>query len=223
MKGDDTSSRFPFTAFWGLLLGGLYLFFIRPQMLKWGTRLGESQRRLPGDEFIPAPNAQSTRAIDIDAPPEAVWPWLAQMGRERTGWYSIDLIDNNGIPSATYLRQDLPEPQAGMSMDLGYQIMAVKPNRMLVVCGYDMPTILGTSTDVSQLYLLERKPDGSTRLMIRMRAYSYGLAGALYNLLIEPVEFAMVYRQLEELKARAEMMAHLQVAQLPREHEISLN
>jgi len=51
-----------------------YGFFLRPQMLKWGTRLGESQRRLPGDELVPQPNARFTHAMSIDAPPEALWP-----------------------------------------------------------------------------------------------------------------------------------------------------
>ena len=78
--------------------GGLvYFFLLRPQMLKWGTHLGESQRRLPGDQYVPKPNVQMTHAINIDAPPQAVWPWLAQMGRERTGFYGLDMWTNQGF------------------------------------------------------------------------------------------------------------------------------
>jgi hypothetical protein len=221
MSREQSSSGMPLTV-WGLIAGAFYFFFIRPQLLKWGSRLGESQRRLPGDELIPQPNAQSTRAIDIDSPPEAVWPWLAQMGRDRTGWYALDAIDNDNIPSATVLRQDLPAPQAGMALDHGYHVMDVVPNRLLLIGGYDLPNSLGTASDVSILYLLERKPDGSTRLLIRMRAYSYGTAGQFYNLVYEPVEFLMTYRQLEGIKTRAETMAHLE-SPAPLEHELSLN
>jgi hypothetical protein len=33
------------------------------------------------------------RSRIIDAPPEAVWPWLVQMGYDRGGWYAIDRLE----------------------------------------------------------------------------------------------------------------------------------
>ena len=36
----------------------------------------------------------TTRAITVDAPPEAIWPWLAQMGSGRGGAYTYDWIEN---------------------------------------------------------------------------------------------------------------------------------
>ena len=42
----------------------------------------------------------ATRAITIDAPCRSVWPWLAQVGVDRGGFYSYDLLDNHGRPSA---------------------------------------------------------------------------------------------------------------------------
>lgn len=222
MSRQNSSPRFTWTPLWGALAGALYFLFVRPQLLKWGTRLGESQRRLPGDELIPAPNMQWTRAIDIDAPPEAVWPWLAQMGRERTGWYRLDVLDNGGIPSATYIRQDLPPPQVGMALDGGWQVLGVEPGHMLLIGSYDRPNLLGTSTDMVMAYRLERKSDGSTRLLVRLRAFSYGIAGVLYNLLFEPLDFVASRQQLQGIKARAETMAHLKLG-VPRQHEISLN
>jgi hypothetical protein len=35
-----------------------------------------------------------THAITIDAPPEAVWPWIAQLGDERGGFYSFTFFEN---------------------------------------------------------------------------------------------------------------------------------
>ena len=50
---------------------------------------------MPGDEFLEHADGVSTRAIDIDAPPAAVWPWLAQMGPSpRGGAYTYDWIEN---------------------------------------------------------------------------------------------------------------------------------
>lgn len=202
--------------------GLMYFFFVRPQLTKWGTRLGEPQRRLPGDERIPEPNFQATKAINIDAPPEAVWPWLAQMGRSRTGWYSLDVLTNNGIPSATYLRKDLGQPQSNMELDMGLRILNLETERSLFIGGYDLPNWLGTSTDVTRLYLLEKKSGGGTRILVRTRVYSYGVLGRVFNLLLEPVDFVLTQQQLIGLKARAETMAFLQIS-IPLEHEISLN
>ena len=211
-----------FRNLFNLTAGLFYFFFVRPQLLRWGTRLGESQRRLPGDDLIPAPNSQATRAIDIDAPVEAVWPWLAQMGRDRTGWYGLDLLFNNGIPSATYLRRDLAEPTVGMALDLGLRVLAVEKKRLLLIGGFELPNPLGTSTDATTLFYLERKSDGGTRLLVRRRAFAYGVVGKLYSLAHEPLDFVMVYQQLKAIKSHAETMAHLQIP-VPLEHEISLN
>lgn len=218
----ESQPKVPVRLVGSIMLGAMYALFVRPQLLKWGTRLGESQRRLPGDEVVPAPNFQVTRAINIDAPPEAVWPWLAQMGRERTGWYSIDLLDNNGIPSASYIRKDLAHLDKGSQMDRGFQVLDMEPNRFVLLGGYDIPNPFGTAMDLTAVYLLERMSDGSTRLLMRSRAYSYGFGGRLFNLLLEPLDFVMGVKQLEGIKNRAETMAHIQ-HQPPREHEISLN
>jgi len=186
-----------------------YVLFLRPQMVKWGTLRGESQRRLPGDDIIPQPNFQMTQAINIDAPPEALWPWLAQMGRERTGYYAQDLLTNWGIPSVTFLRQDIDPPTVGAEMDGGYHIMELEPNRKLLFGGFSLRRPLGVAQDVTALYLLEHHPDGSTRLLVRRRAYSYGALGLAYNTVDEIVHFLMIRQQLEMLRAHAASMAYL--------------
>lgn len=202
------SSQLYSQIFWQMAVAG-YVYFVRPQMARWGARLGEPVRRLPGDDQIPMPNYEATRAVDIDAPVEAVWPWLAQMGRSRTGWYSYAMLDNNGIPSAAYLRKDIEAPEVGMSLDHGLQVLDIKENRQLLIGGLDIPNPLGTSTDLTLLYLLERKSDGSTRLLFRLRTYSYGIMGRVFNYVLEPLDFAMSRKQLLGLKHRAETMAHL--------------
>lgn len=186
-----------------------YHFFLRPQLLKWGTRLGESQRLLPGDDLVPQPNFQATSAINIDAPPEAVWPWIAQMGRERTGYYGLDAVTNQSIPSVTFIRKDIPAPEKAMLLDGGCHILDVVENSKLVFGGFGVKKPGGVVQDITSLYLLELRRDDSTRLLVRRRALSYGILGNLYNMVYEPVYFAFVIQQLKHIKAYSESMAHL--------------
>ncbi len=64
----------------------LYRFVIRPWHLRWGATDEEAHRSMPGDDLVPKPDIAFTRAITINAPPQAVWPWLVQMGYRRAGW-----------------------------------------------------------------------------------------------------------------------------------------
>jgi len=182
----------------------IYYFFLRPQLRKWGTRLGESQRRLPGDEIIPSPTFETTHAVNIDAPPEAVWPWIAQMGRELTGYYALDLLMNQGVPSVDFLRQDLSAPAVDQAMDGGFRILDATPGRMLLFGGFNLKLPLGAAQDVTYLYLLERRRDGRTRLLVRRRGYCYSALGMVCTLALEIVHFAFIFPQLRRLKAYSE-------------------
>lgn len=65
-------------AFRAALAGGCgafaYLRFIRPWQLGWGASDDEVREPLRGDEEVPSPTVQATRAITIGAPPKDVWP-----------------------------------------------------------------------------------------------------------------------------------------------------
>jgi hypothetical protein len=76
-------------------LGVLGYARVRQPILTWGATPAEAADSLPGDELLPTADGVSTRAIDIDAPPADVWPWLAQMGpAPRGGAYTYDWIEN---------------------------------------------------------------------------------------------------------------------------------
>jgi hypothetical protein len=67
----------------------------------------ERRPSLPGDGLVSNPAAEVMHAVTVRAPPQCVWPWLAQMGAGRAGWYSYDWIDNGGKPSATEVTLEL--------------------------------------------------------------------------------------------------------------------
>src|ERR1043166_790169 len=66
----------------------------RPWYLRWGATAQELRNVLPGDEIFPNAAQQNTRAITIHAPITDVWPWVAQIGQDRGGFYSFDLLEN---------------------------------------------------------------------------------------------------------------------------------
>lgn len=197
--------------FWGsvlrvtIFLYGLYHVFMRPRLLRWGAVPAEVNRPMNGDPLIPRPNLEATRAIDIDAAPETVWAWLTQMGRERTGFYGVDRIDNWGIPSATYLRRDLPPLTVGTTLDNGLKVFDVNHDDLHLLVGvFDRPHELGGNIDLTYLYSLERTANDGTRLIVRMRGYGDGTVAWVYNRYFEVLDYWMGRKQLEGIKARAE-------------------
>jgi hypothetical protein len=125
-------------------MGAAYLVRLRSQYRSWGLVPGGNERGVSGDDLVAKADLVETRAIDIDVPPDQVWPWLAQMGYGRGGWYSFAAVDRawtpaGGPPSAsadTILEefQDLAEgdlvpthPQGG------FVARTVEPNAALVL------------------------------------------------------------------------------------------
>jgi pimeloyl-ACP methyl ester carboxylesterase len=134
----------------------------------------ERRRPLPVDALVPNPLFSATHAITIDAPPEQVWPWIAQMGGGRAGWYSWDAIDNGGMPSA---RRVVPELQAIVPGDVmpaipgaddAFVVAAVDPPRDLILTAPDGHG----GNAVAWEHVLTPLDGGRTRLIARARASS---------------------------------------------------
>jgi hypothetical protein len=102
----------------------------------WGVDPIEAAKPLPGDDLVPAPTAIDTRGITIDAPPEAVWPWIVQMGFERAGWYSYDRLDMRG-KSVDRIVPAWQTIEVGDVMpsypDGGFAVRLVEPGRVLAL------------------------------------------------------------------------------------------
>ena len=65
----------------------------------WGSTSEERRRPLPGDELIPHPMVVTNHAITTRGRREDVWPWLAQMGWHRGGWYTYRWVDRVLFPA----------------------------------------------------------------------------------------------------------------------------
>ena len=71
-----------------------YTLLARPRHLRWGTTGQEADEALPGDNLIAKADLTATRAITIRAPADQAWPWIAQLGQGRGGFYSYDFLEN---------------------------------------------------------------------------------------------------------------------------------
>src|SRR5687767_9119957 len=137
----------------------------------------EKRRLLRADAAVPAPLFTSTHAITIDAPPEQVWPWIAQMGAGRAGWYSWDAIDNGGTPSASRVVPELQTVVPGDVMPAlprstkAFVVASVDPPREFVLT---VPDGCGGNAVASE-HVLEPIPGGLTRLIVRGRASAHWL------------------------------------------------
>lgn len=171
---------------------------------RWGATDAEVAAAMPGDELVPGSKIFCTRAITIDAPPEAVWPWLAQVGFGKAGFYSNDLLDNLAHPSADRIHDEFQDPRVGdwvpmfskVNDTTAFKIAAIKPPEELVWVKPDS-TWAWTLTDAG----------GRTRLVTRVRilSRSHRTADALISLvLMEFGDFPMMRKMLRTLKQRAE-------------------
>jgi hypothetical protein len=102
----------------------------------WGIVPELAGRALPGDDLVAGTAESDTRAIEIEAPPASVWPWLAQMGYGRGGWYSYDQLDMNR-PSLDHIEADLQALAVGDIVPThpggGFEVRIVEPERALVL------------------------------------------------------------------------------------------
>jgi len=177
-----------------------YVRFVRPWQLTWGATPEEVARPLPSDDLVRDPTFDATRAITLDAPPEQVWPWLMQMGLTRAGWYSYDLLDNLGRPSA---RRIVPELQGLAPGDV--VPMSPSGKQGMMVLSVEPPTsmVWGEPGGTTWAWQLDETDIGGTRLVTRVRSrYQWSSPSIAFSLLVEFGDIWMMRKMLLNLRER---------------------
>ena len=187
---------------------------MRFRYLRWGATDQEVGCSLPGDDLIPNADMIATRAITIRAAAEHVWPWIAQLGQGRGGFYSYDWLENLvgcNIHSSDRILLELQDIKVGdeirLAPQIGLLVALVEQGRSLVLRGGIPMGKRAAPYDFTWAFTLREEPDETTRLLVRER-YMYTRAWA--RLIVEPTEllsFAMSQKMLRGIRDRAERTA----------------
>jgi hypothetical protein len=185
----------------------------RNRCLTWGATRDEVSASLPGDELLPDADMVTTRAVEIGAPPDCVWPWLVQMGSGRAGDYSYDWVENLLGLDAHSAEVILPQFQDVKPGDeFGYmsgrktmRVEVFEPEQVLVRSLSDDSFTDRTWVSIFSLAC----GDGTTRLVNRNR-YVRATASTSSRMalwLVEPGGLVLQRKMLLGIKDRAEAMA----------------
>jgi hypothetical protein len=182
-----------------------YIVFLRPWHMRWEATDTEVALVLPGDAYIPPLAVRSTRALTIDAPANAVWPWIVQLGQGRGGFYSYEWLENlfaAEMHNAERIQPELQTLQVGdhisFQQDGPYtRVALIEPAHVLVVEG-------------GWTWVVEPIDANTTRLIVRYASFEVGNTWSklFYYPIFEPAHFVMESGMMLGIKARAEREEH---------------
>jgi hypothetical protein len=185
---------------------------VRPWLTNWGATDEEVQMPLPGDDIAPTATKQNTRAITVNAPAAAIWPWLVQMGQDRGGLYSYEWLENLigcDMHNADRVHPEWQQIQLGDFVRMypegkgppPFRVAAIMPNEALIL-GHTVGLVEpepGVAWDSTWAFILRPLDDQHTRLIIRTRGND-----ELLFTVIEPGVFIMERGMLRGIKEAVE-------------------
>ena len=189
----------------------------------YGSTRMERARALPGDDVITRPDVVTDHAITIGAPPDAVWPWLVQMGWHRAGWYTARWVDRllfpANWPSAARIVPELQHLEVGdfipdgpPESGTGLVVESLEPPRSLVLHSTSHLPRSWRDRDLAAVdwtwtFVLDPVDDGrGTRFQFRSRWSTRPWWLTLGSLLVlVPSDFVMSRDMLRGVRSRAEL------------------
>jgi hypothetical protein len=164
---------------------------------------------MPGDDLVRDPQYVTNRAVTVQARPDQVWPWVAQMGEwPRGGFYSyvwLERLQGMDVEDEENLLPDFQDPRPGEALDGGGNLIvkAVAPGEYLILGPPPQPGF-----ECSWCLALFPTLDGRTRLVSRVRARARRtLRHAPLRAVIGPGQFLMERKMLLGIRRRAEARA----------------
>ena len=190
-------------------VAGLYRWVVRPRLYTWGATPEEVAAVLPGDELVRAGVSRTTRALTVDAPAAAVWPWLAQIGEDRAGFYSYDVFERAvgaRIHNADVIHPEWQDLRVGDTVWMARRygprasqtVAAIEPGSHLVLMSAADVDRMQRGEKASGSWAFYLRPQGDrTRLLAR------GTGGSAGNTGYDLAHFVMERGMLRGIRERA--------------------
>jgi hypothetical protein len=193
-------------------VAALYKGGLRPWMYRWGATDDEVTAELPGDALVATNAPTTTRALTIDAPIADVWPWLAQIGEDRGGFYSYSWLERlfgAHIHNAPTVHPEWQDIQVGDTVWLAQRygesarqvVAAIEPtSHLLLMSPADFERAQSglKASGAWGFYLFEQ--GGWTRLVVR------GSGGFVGHAAFDIPHFVMEQKMMRGIRHRAEQM-----------------
>jgi hypothetical protein len=194
--------------------------FLRSARNHWGIDPETAGRSLPGDDLVSDARWGWTHGIAIEAPVGEVWPWIAQIGATKAGFYSYQWLEN--VVGCNLRNAEIVRPE--WEVRLGEQVFLhpnmpplevarAEPGRWFVLsaCPDEVARSAGRPwAAASWLFYLEPLGANRCRFISRYRVASSDDLGTRLSfgpVFSEPIGFAMDRRMLLGVKALAERPA----------------
>ncbi|MDQ3212983.1 MAG: hypothetical protein M3Q85_09945 [Acidobacteriota bacterium] len=192
----------------------------------WGATRAEVVRSWPGDELSPHASEVTTRAVTIDAPTDAVWAWLVQIGQDRAGFYSFRWLENLFRCAMPRVERIVPEWQQRTLGDIVWlarrdryrgearqKVVRLDPGSVLSLASpADSGRLIRRETSLGGTWTFVLAPLDAhrTRLIVRSRGpEAPSLAGTLFWMgLFAPAHFIMERKMMLRIKSLAETHPH---------------
>jgi len=198
-----------------IILFSLAVFFtdrvVQPWYRTWGVNRAEIALSLPGDRAGDRPYNWAMRGVTIYAPIEKVWPWLAQIGQDRAGFYSYSWLENlifADIHNTSQIKREWQEvrlggfihplPQnylggiLGRKVEGGWRLTHLEVGRMMVLEGWGPFVLSPLESDKTRFFIRS----SGDRMSLPQRITSF--------LFLNPGHFIMERRMMVEIKRLAE-------------------
>ena len=214
----------------GIMIFCYLTFFLKGIRSRWGMSRMEVAQTYPVDELVPEPKSTFTHGIIIQAPAQDVWPWIAQIGQGKGGFYSYEALENISglnIYNSDHILPEFQQPEVGDLVAFGpkesYPIVYCEPGKgMAIENWFDLDTNKtfdpGTSSPtnimhLSWLWYIEAIDEKTSRFISRNRVtYTPTVkTNFIFRILLEPIVFAMDRKMCLGIKKRAERLNQSQI------------
>jgi hypothetical protein len=172
-----------------------------PWMRSWGSTPAERARPLPADELVPGPAIEVNHGVTVAASAEEVWPWLAQIGQDRGGFYSYERLEN--LAGCQMRNADRIHPE-WQDREVGEGVMLHPAAPAVPVTVFEPGHAIGL--EGWGVFAVEPAGERFCRLIARGRIPRGGTS-VFYRTLLELPHFIMQREMLLGIKRRAEAAA----------------